>query len=88
MNKKARKLLGWKKGDTVVALQAEDCRGPGWANRPFWVIIRGVDGNLREECLQVKDQPADMQKLFPIMASVEIEAYKALWPLINDLNKD
>lgn len=55
---------------TVIAAWAERCSGPGWANAPVWVLVREPDGTLRQDCLQPKEQPADMVALFRVSAAV------------------
>lgn len=52
------------KGETVVTAFAERASGPGWANSPIWVIVRDLNGNLRQECLQPEEQTAEMAVLF------------------------
>ena len=54
-----------KSGDQVVTAYAEYSSGPGWANAPIWIIVRN-GGDLREECLQPKEQTREMQVLFNI----------------------
>jgi hypothetical protein len=54
------------KNETIVTAFAEYAAGPGWANRPLWVIVRGTDHKLREECIQPEDQTADMHALFRV----------------------
>ena len=43
-------------GDQIVAVWAESCSGPGWANQPVWVLVRALSGFLRIECLQPSEQ--------------------------------
>ncbi len=54
------------KTETIVTAFAEYAAGPGWANRPLWVIVRGEDQRLREECIQPQDQTAEMHALFRV----------------------
>lgn len=54
------------KTEKVVTAFAEYAAGPGWANRPIWVIVRGADQRLREECIQPEDQTAEMHALFRV----------------------
>jgi hypothetical protein len=55
-----------KESETIVTAFAENAAGPGWKNRPIWVIVRGADFKLREECIQPKNQTADMIALFNV----------------------
>lgn len=60
-----------KKGDHVVTAFAEPAAGPGWANSPVWVIVRGQDGALRQECLQPEEQSAAMRALYTVSAAAQ-----------------
>ncbi|MFY8062194.1 MAG: hypothetical protein ACOVN2_00655 [Usitatibacteraceae bacterium] len=51
-----------KDGETIVTAFAENAR----KNKPIWVIVRGADFKLREECIQPKNQTADMIALFNV----------------------
>jgi len=55
-----------QKGETIVTAFADYASGPGWANRPIWVIVRGADLKLREECIQPEQHTADMVALFSV----------------------
>lgn len=48
-----------KEGERVICAYAESAAGPGWSNTPVWYIVRGVNGDLRQECLQPQDQKSD-----------------------------
>lgn len=54
------------KDETIVTAFAERASGPGWSNMPIWVIVRGVNQSLREECIQPADQTAGMHTLFDV----------------------
>lgn len=54
------------KTEKIVTAFAEYAAVPGWANRPLWVIVRGADLRLREECIQPEDQTAEMHALFRV----------------------
>ena len=51
------------KDDTIVTVYAETAIGPGWMNRPIWVIVRGKDGVLREECIQPEERNDELHTL-------------------------
>lgn len=57
------------KGEGIVTAYAEAAGGPGWANTPVWVIVRGADGTLREECLQPNEQTPGMITLYVVSAA-------------------
>ncbi|MFO0450056.1 MAG: hypothetical protein ACK52I_15595 [Pseudomonadota bacterium] len=68
-----------KDGETIVTAFAENAR----KNKPIWVIVRGADFKLREECIQPENQTADMIALFNVssaahesMTSVETFYYR------------
>lgn len=67
-----------KKGDTIVTAYAERASGPGWANCPLWVIVKGSDGVLREECIQADQQTPDMAVLYNIAAEVHLALRRAV----------
>lgn len=54
--------------DRIVTVYAQPADGPGWNNRPLWVIYRDGQGNLRETCLQPHEQTPEMQMLYTLQA--------------------
>jgi hypothetical protein len=64
------------KTEKIVTAFAEYAAGPGWANRPLWVIVRGADLWLREECIQPENQTAEMRALFRVSSAAH-EAMKS-----------
>jgi len=60
-------MLNLKKHDYIVTAFAESARGLGWANQLIWVVIRSkIDGMLRLECIQSRDQTKEMVLLYSI----------------------
>ena len=57
------------KNESIVTAYAEPAAGPGWANRPLWVIVRDGNQKLREECIQPEDQTQEMCALYSISAA-------------------
>lgn len=55
-----------KKTDYIVTAYADTCGGPGWANKPIWLIVRDQDGKLREECVQPDEQTTEMHILYEV----------------------
>ena len=55
-----------KKGESIVIAWAESYSGPGWSNQLVRVIIRSLDGGLREEAFQPQEQTNEMRVLFSI----------------------
>ena len=77
-----RKLL--KPGDTLITAYAQPANGPGWTNTPLYLIVRGQDGNLREECLQPDEQPAEVRLLYDTSAAL----HEALcWAVYESLGR-
>lgn len=70
MRTKTKEALGLSEHDHVVAAYAESAAGPGWGNRPIWVLIRngGLDGSHRMECIQPADQTSEMVTLYTVSA--------------------
>lgn len=54
------------KTEKIITAFAEYATGPGWENRPLWVIVRGADMQLRQECIQPEEQTAEMHALFRV----------------------
>jgi hypothetical protein len=54
------------KTEKIITAFAEYAGGPGWANRPIWVIVRDANLRLREECIQPQNQTAEMHALFRV----------------------
>lgn len=53
----------------VVTAYAEPADGPGWSNRPLWIVIRDSATNrVRIEAIQPEDQTAEMRALYAISA--------------------
>jgi len=55
------------KNDTIVAVVAKACHGPGWSNTPIWVFVQNGDGRIRQECLQPEEQSPDMRLLYEVL---------------------
>jgi hypothetical protein len=57
--------------DHIVTAYAEKASGPGWANRPLFVVLRNsASGVYRVECVQPEDQPPEVQYLYEIADTV------------------
>lgn len=61
-----------KKTDTIVTAYAERASGPGWANAPLWVIVRGLDGSLRSECLQPDEYGPEIAALYAVSEAAHL----------------
>ena len=59
-------MLELDENDHIVCAYAEYASGPGWANRPIWVIVQDGDKNLRRECIQPDDQSLAMTTLYRV----------------------
>lgn len=68
----------------VVTAFAEPASGPGWSNRPVWVVLakRG-GGSLRMVCIQPEDQSEDMQQLYKFSALAHAEMRAAALRLLE-----
>lgn len=62
----------------IVTVYAEPASGPGWSNSPLWVVVRAVDGSLREECIQPPEQTNEMVLLYAIAACVHQQLKRAV----------
>ncbi len=56
-------------GETLVCAYAEPSAGPGWSNRPLWLIVRDREGRLHERCLQPHEQPPTVLALYDVAAA-------------------
>ena len=66
----------------VIAAWGERCFGPGWTNRPIWVLLRNpADGALSIEAIQPCDQTDVMLTLFPMsaLAAEEMRRQVEFW---------
>lgn len=57
-------------GGHVVSAWAEHVGGPGWHNRPIWVLVRAADHSLHLECIQPSEHTETMAILFNVSAEV------------------
>lgn len=62
----------------VVCAFAETAAGPGWANRPIWVILRDRNGDLSQECIQPDQQTHAMALLFKASNAMHVEMTHAV----------
>jgi hypothetical protein len=74
-----------KKDESVVTAYAQPANGPGWANRPVWVVVRknGTD-DYRLECIQPDEHSVEMQCLYSIAALVQGQMTKAAERLLRN----
>lgn len=63
--------LAIEEGERILTAYAEPSSGPGWSNRPVWIIVAGRDNKLRQECLQPDEQTVEMLSLYGIAAEVQ-----------------
>jgi hypothetical protein len=65
-----RPVLKLKKGEHVITAFAQSASGPGWANSPVVVIVRGLDGAIRQEWIQPREQTREMVTLYPLSQAI------------------
>lgn len=73
-----------KKDETIVAVRAETCGGPGWANRPLWVYIRNRVGEIRQECLQPEEHGDVIPHLFDSYEAMTNEMISQVCKIYRD----
>lgn len=56
------------KGEYLVTAWAEYCSGPGWSNQLINVIIKDINGKMRQDCLQPAEQSKSIRDMFEIHA--------------------
>lgn len=60
-------------GETVECVYAQRASGPGWHNRPLWVIVSDQFGNMRRVCIQPVDHGPHLAGIYAI--ACEVHAY-------------
>ena len=51
----------------IVTAYAQVADGPGWSNRPLWVVIKDrLDGSIRQDCIQPSEQTHEMHLLYEV----------------------
>jgi len=78
MTAKTRRALHMTRTDRMVTAYAQPASGPGWSNRPLYVIVEDRDGKLRSECLQPDEFSRDLSLLYGIASVVHGELLKML----------
>ena len=58
-----------KSGECIVTAFAQPASGPGWSNRPVWIVIRRRDGTFRTESLQPNEQGEEIVTLYKVSAA-------------------
>lgn len=65
--------------ERIVCAYAQPARSEGlWINAPLWIVVRGEDGVLREECVQPDEQSKELQMLYSTAAAVHCALLDAL----------
>ena len=59
-----------EKEESVLFAWAEECSGPGWANKPVWVLTRKRDHSLRIFAIQPSEQTQRLLDLFGVSSAV------------------
>jgi hypothetical protein len=76
--------MTYSKSDRVVCVYARKASGPGWRNRPLWVVLEDRrTGKMREECLQPSEQSEGMQCLYDIASEVDAAMMGAVEGVLN-----
>ena len=78
MTTKTRRALHMTRTDRIVTAYAQPANGPGWHNRPLYVIVEDRDGKMRSECLQPAEFSRDLELLYGIASVVHGELLKRL----------
>jgi hypothetical protein len=78
MTAKTRRALHMTRTDRMVTAYAQPASGPGWSNRPLYVIVEDRDGKMRSECLQPGEFSRDLELLYGIASVVHGELLKML----------
>jgi hypothetical protein len=65
-------------GDHIITAYAEPASGPGWSNSPVWVIVQGVNGKMRRECIQPLEQTGPMSILYNVSSAAHASMTQAV----------
>lgn len=58
--------------ERLVCVYARPASGPGWRNRPLWVVVENIDtGKMGEMCIQPEAQGQEIEALYDIAAEVD-----------------
>ena len=58
------------KTDTIICAYARKACGPGWGNRPLWVVVKTKDGGLAERCIHPNEFSIVIDSLYDISNSL------------------
>ena len=61
--------------------------GPGWINAPIWLIIRGGNGKIRQDCIQPEHRTAALLALYGVSAAVHASMLKEVKAIIKPTKK-
>ena len=76
-----RKLLHMGERDYVLTAWPERASGPGWSNRPLWVVVGTHGSNVfRRECLQPQEYHR-IEDVIPVLELVEAAHHAITGPL-------
>jgi hypothetical protein len=78
MTAKQVSALNLQPTERILTAYAQPAKGPGWNNRPLWVIIENRNGEIRQECLQQREFSDSIHVLYDIAAEVHARLMEAL----------
>lgn len=64
--------------EKVLTAFAEGASGPGWSNRPIWVVIVSPTDGIRVECIQPEGHTAAMIALYEVNESAHAAMVRAV----------
>ena len=75
--------------DRIVTAYARKASGPGWSNRPLWVVVEDRrTGKMREECIQPQQQSEEVWRLYDIASEVDAALYAAVKRMLPNNSRE
>jgi hypothetical protein len=69
--------------ERICTAYAEKCKGPGWSNRPVWVIVENIlTGEIRAKCMQPSQQSEEILALYNISHEVNKALTRAVYKVL------
>lgn len=72
--------------DEIVTAFAEYSSGHVLNKRQLWVIVRGEDNKLRQECIKLEDQSDEMRTLFRLSNVAHAAMSEAVMDWVSKVN--
>lgn len=75
--------IALKPRERVLTAFAERASGPGWSNRPLWIVIVSPTDGIRVECIQPDDHTPAMIALYDVSEAAHSAMMRAVEAVIR-----